>query len=237
MMLGEAADISEICSLKQNNKKMNHAKCIAALFDFDGVVVDSESQYSIFWDKVGELYHPELKNFSSEVKGMALVKIYDKFFQGKEQVQRSITEGLNAFEAAMSYDYIAGITDFLKQLHREGVKTAIVTSSNRKKMEVVYAVHPEIKSLVDRILTAEDFTRSKPAPDCYLLGAKIFDTVPENCVVFEDSFNGLAAGRAAGMKVVGLATTNPVTAIADKCDKVMTDFTHFSYEEMKRLLE
>ena len=116
------------------------------------------------------------------------------------------------------------------------MKIAIVTSSNELKMANVYAVHPELKELVDRILTAEMFTRSKPAPDCFLLGAEVFDTVPENCVVFEDSFHGLEAGNAAGMTVVGLSTTNPAEAIRDKCKLVIPDFTSFGYEKMKSLL-
>ena len=81
------------------------------------------------------------------------------------------------------------------------------------------------------------FTRSKPAPDCFLLGAEVFDTVKENCVVFEDSFHGLEAGNAAGMTVVGLCTTNPEEAIRDKCRLVIPDFTNFSFQQMKALLE
>ena len=215
---------------------MNQAKCIAALLDFDGVIVDSESQYSVFWSEVGKQYHPEMKDFASKVKGMALVKIYDHYFKDNDQVQQEITQGLNTLEATMSYDYIPGVVAFLEQLREKGVKTAIVTSSNLEKMKSVYAVHPEIHTLVDRILTAEDFNRSKPDPDCYLLGAKIFGTVPENCVVFEDSFNGIKAGNAAGMAVVGLSTTNPEEALVPLCRKVIPDFTRFNYEEMIKLL-
>ena len=53
-------------------------------------------------------------------------------------------------------------------------------------MSNVYKAHPELKQSVDRILTAEMFTHSKPDPECFLLGATVFDTVPENCVVIED---------------------------------------------------
>ena len=71
---------------------------------------------------------------------------------------------------------------------------------------------------------------------CFLLGAEVFDTVVENCVVFEDSFHGLEAGNAANMAVVGLCTTNSAEAIADKCKLVIPDFTAFSFEKMKALL-
>ena len=215
---------------------MNQTKTIAALFDFDGVVMDTESQYSIFWNGVGKKYHPEYEEFGKIIKGQTLRQIYDRYFAGMEKEQEEITEALNRFEAQMKYEYIPGVTDFMRELHAHGVKIAIVTSSNEQKMANVYAVHPELKDLVDRILTAEMFTRSKPAPDCFLLGAEVFDTVPENCVVFEDSFHGLEAGNAAGMTVIGLSTTNPAEAIQDKCRLVIPDFTSFGYEKMKSLL-
>ena len=215
---------------------MNQTKTIAALFDFDGVVMDTESQYSSFWNEVGKKYHPEYEEFGKIIKGQTLRQIYDRHFAGMEKEQEKITDALNCFEAQMKYEYIPGVTDFMRELHAHRVKIAIVTSSNEQKMANVYAVHPELKDLVDRILTAEMFTRSKPAPDCFLLGAEVFDTVPENCVVFEDSFHGLEAGNAAGMTVIGLSTTNPAEAIQDKCRLVISDFTSFGYEKMRSLL-
>lgn len=215
---------------------MDLTKCVAALFDFDGVVMDTESQYSIFWNEVGKKYHSEYEEFGKIIKGQTLRQIYDRYFAGMEKEQTEITDGLNRFEENMSYEYVPGVVDFMRELHAHGVKIAIVTSSNEQKMASVYAVHPELKQLVDRILTAEMFARSKPAPDCFLLGAEVFGTVPENCVVFEDSFHGLEAGNAAGMSVVGLSTTNPKEAIEDKCAVVIPDFKGFGYEKMSKLL-
>lgn len=215
---------------------MDNTKCIAALFDFDGVVMDTETQYSLFWNKIGKQYFPQIEEFGRIIKGQTLVNIYAKYFAGMEKEQQDITARLNQFEKDMAYEYIPGVVDFMKDLRAHGVKMAIVTSSNDLKMANVYKAHPELKELVDRILTAEMFTRSKPAPDCFLLGAEVLGTVPQNCVVFEDSFHGLEAGNAAGMAVVGLCTTNPKEAIADKCKLVMPDFTAFSFEKMKALL-
>lgn len=216
---------------------MDKTKTIAALFDFDGVVMDTESQYTIYWNEIGRKYHPDIENFGLLVKGQTLSQIYDRFFKGMEAEQAEITKGLNKFESEMKYEYVSGVVDFMKELREKGVKTAIVTSSNEKKMANVYSVHPELKNLVDRILTAEMFTRSKPAPDCFLLGAEVFGTVADNCVVFEDSFHGLQAGKAAGMNVVGLSTTNSKEAIIGKCDMVIPDFTDFTYSDVVSLLD
>lgn len=215
---------------------MNSTKPIAALFDFDGVVMDTETQYTVFWNKVGKQYYPETKDFGAIIKGMTLVQIYDKYFKNQLEVQASITAGLTDFENHMSFNYIDGVVAFMRSLKEREVRSAIITSSNQPKMANVYAAHPELKELVDRILTSEDFTRSKPFPDCFLLGAKSLETVPENCVVFEDSFHGIQAGNAAGMKVVGLSTTNPAEAIRDKCHRVIGDFQTFTYADMMDVL-
>lgn len=215
---------------------MDNTKCKAALFDFDGVVVDTEPQYSIFWNRQGELYHPEIEEFGRRIKGQTLTQIFDGHFADMLEVQQQITKDLNEFEKNMTFDYLPGVVDFMKQLRADGVKIAIVTSSNDQKMANVYREHPELKSLVDRILTADMFTQSKPNPECFLLGAKVFDTVIDNCVVFEDSFHGLEAARRAGMKIVGLCTTNPREAIEDKADIVIENFSNFTIQEFNNLL-
>ena len=204
---------------------MDTTKNIAALFDFDGVVMDTETQYSVFWDELGRRYHPEIKDFGCVIKGQTLTQIYDKYFAG-----------MNNFEKGMLYEYIPGVENFMKELRVNGIKIAIVTSSNEQKMSNAYRVHPELKANVDFILTAEMFTHSKPDPECFLLGAKVCDTVPENCIVFEDSFHGLEAGNRAKMTVVGLATTNSAEAIRDKADVVIQDFKEFGFEKMKEIM-
>ncbi len=199
----------------------------AALFDLDGVVFDTEPQYSIFWGAQCREFHPEIPGLEHKIKGQTLVQIYDAWFSGPlADSQALITERLNDYESQMDYDYIPGFEEYIHELRQQGVKTAVVTSSNQPKMKAVYAKHPEFEGLFDAILTSEDFERSKPDPDCYLKAAERFGVEPKNCVVFEDSFNGLKSGRAAGMYVIGLATTNAAEDIAPFCDKVIEDFNH-----------
>lgn len=197
----------------------------AALFDLDGVVFDTEPQYTIFWGAQCREFHPEHPGLEHEIKGQTLVQIYDAWFSGDlEDKQALITERLNQYEQQMDYLYVTGFEAYVKRLRSEGVKTAVVTSSNRIKMEAVYERHPEFKTLFDAILTSEDFEYSKPDPDCYLKAAKRLGTDVKDCVVFEDSFNGLKSGRAAGMYVVGLATTNAADAIQPYADKVVKNY-------------
>ena len=216
---------------------MNKEKPIAALFDFDGVVVDTEPQYTLFWDEKGKKYHPEIPDFGHHIKGQTLIQIYKQYFRQPEGLQDEITRQLLDYELTMHFEYIGGVVDFMKELREKGVKLAIVTSSNDAKMANAYREHPELKSMVDYIVTADRVTHSKPHPECFLLGAEMLGVEKDNCIVFEDSFHGIEAGNRAGMKVIGLATTNSAEAIADKCALVIPDFTDFSVEKMMGVLQ
>ena len=216
---------------------MNKEKTIAALFDFDGVVVDTEPQYTLFWDEKGKKYHPEIPNFGHHIKGQTLIQIYKQFFREPEGLQDEITRQLLDYELTMHFEYIDGVVDFMKELREKGVKLAIVTSSNDAKMANAYREHPELKTMVDFIVTADRVTHSKPHPECFLLGAEMLGVEKDNCIVFEDSFHGIEAGNRAGMKVIGLATTNSAEAIADKCALVIPDFTDLSVEKMMGVLQ
>lgn len=213
---------------------MNTTETIVALFDFDGVIMDTETQYTVFWNEQGLKYLNE-EDFGRRIKGQTLTQIYDKYFSILPEAQQEITAKLNAFEKQMAYEYIPGVEAFIADLHRHGVKTAVVTSSNEEKMQNVYKAHPEFKGMVDRILTGEMFARSKPAPDCFLLGMEIFGATPEDTYVFEDSFHGLQAGMTSGATVIGLATTNSSEAIVGKAHYIMNDFTEMTYDKLLTL--
>lgn len=208
----------------------------AALFDLDGVVFDTEPQYTVFWGSICRQYHSEQPGLEHIIKGSTLDQIYARWWTGELEKERDeVTRRLNAFEAQMDFDYIAGFEQFIADLRMHGVKTAVVTSSNQPKMESVYRKRPEFKRLFDAILTSEDFAESKPSPDCYLRGAARFGATPRECVVFEDSFNGLKSGRAAGMTVVGLTTTNTADAICELSDMQIADYTHITYNTLYTL--
>ena len=209
----------------------------AALFDLDGVIFDTEPQYTVFWGGECRRYHPEVPGLEHKIKGQTLTQIYDKWFSGPLEPEReAITRRLDEYEAQMHYDYIDGLTALLAELRQHDVRTAVVTSSNRPKMEAVYAHHPEFHDLFDAILTSEDFSESKPSPVCYLTAAARFGFPPESCVVFEDSLNGLRSGRAAQMRVVGLATTLSVSTIQPLSDVQIHDYRGFGYADLMALI-
>ncbi|HBE55018.1 MAG TPA: phosphatase [Prevotellaceae bacterium] len=206
-----------------------------ALFDLDGTLVDTEGQYTRFWAQVGEELVPDGRTFALKVKGRTLKSIFEDYITAPA-AQAEVRRRLSAFEATMDFPSVPGALDFLADLRRHGVHMAVVTSSDKSKMRNVEAKAARLLSFFDRILTAEDFTASKPAPDCYLLGAKVFGTPLDHCIVFEDAPNGLRAGMSAGIFTIGLATSYPREVISGMCNRVEDDFLHLDFMRANGLL-
>ena len=193
-----------------------------ALFDLDGVILDTEGSYTAFWDDYGSRHFSE-KDFGLKIKGQTLVKILGDYFP-EENERKSITDAINDFERNMSYPFVPGVENYIKSLKSNGIRTAVVTSSNLLKMDNVYRCHPGFREMFDMILTSEDFSESKPSPYCYLKAMRLFGAGPEDCVVFEDSLAGLQAARASGAFVTALTTTNPEEVVRNYADLVIRDF-------------
>ena len=193
-----------------------------ALFDLDGVILDTEGSYTAFWDDYGSRHFSE-KDFGLKIKGQTLVKILGDYFP-EENERKSITDAINDFERNMSYPFVPGVENYIKSLKSNGIRTAVVTSSNLLKMENVYRCHPGFREMFDIILTSEDFSESKPSPYCYLKAMRLFGAGPEDCVVFEDSLARLQAARVSGAFVTALTTTNPEEVVRNYADLVIRDF-------------
>ncbi|MDR2057148.1 MAG: HAD family phosphatase [Dysgonamonadaceae bacterium] len=201
---------------------------IAALFDLDGVIIDTESQYDIFWREIGQKYQLGIENIEQFVKGTTLSNIMSTYFSYLPvKEQEKLETVLRNFELQMDMIPIPGALEFLAELKRSEIKMGLVTSSDDEKLDYIFRSLP-IRTYFDTLVTANRVIKGKPDPACYLLAASDLHVLPENCYVFEDSFNGIAAGNAAGMKVIGLSTTNSTESIRDKVIKVIPDFRGFS---------
>ena len=190
------------------------------LFDLDGVLVDSEGEYTVFWGGMGSRYGLR-PSFAADIKGTTIEEILLNF---PEADRKGILEELHKFESEMKYPVFPGVIDFLKAMKQAGIPAAIVTSSDNVKMNLLRSRQPELLSYIDHIVTGSMVTHSKPNPEGYLLGASLIQVPIENCYVFEDSMQGLQAGRSSGAKVIGLATTNPVEKVTPLADSTYLHF-------------
>lgn len=204
---------------------------VAALFDLDGVLVDTEGIYTQFWSDMDRRYPTGVENFASVIKGSTLPVILSRYFPEPE-VQHEICALLADFEENMPYRVFDGVTDFLADLRNHGIKAAIVTSSGLKKMEHLFKLVPGFRDFFAAVLTDADVSRSKPDPEGYMLAASLLGCTGADCYVFEDSFAGVEAGRRAGARVVALATTNPRESLTEKADAVIDTFVGFNVGKM-----
>lgn len=178
---------------------------IGFLFDLDGVIIDSEPEYSRIWSQINREFPTGIESFENKIKGCTLSKILEDNYE--ESVREAVCNRLHELEQKMHYEYLPGSFEFLSELKRRGLPMALVTSSDNKKMAHLEEEMPGFLEFFDFIVTAELVSTSKPSPEGYLLAAKQLNAKPEKCVVFEDSLQGVMAGNNAKAYVVGVTGT------------------------------
>jgi HAD superfamily hydrolase (TIGR01509 family) len=210
-------------------EKDKELKC-AVLFDLDGVLLDSEGQYSIFWEQMDHEYPTGIQQFASFIKGFHLARILNYF--ENEDVRQQVLDKLLEFERHMNYEFFPGALEFVKELRSAGIPMAIVTSSDHKKMQALYSQYPEFPTLFDKIVTGDMVTKAKPDPDCFLMGARQLGVDIKDCIVFEDSRNGLIAGRESGALVIGISTTLDRDTVGQLSDLTLNAVEELTVERM-----
>lgn len=204
---------------------------IGVLFDLDGVLIDTESQYSVFWGDIGEKYLGNREEFAARIKGSNLSTILNNNFPDPD-LQKDIVSQLDEFQANMSYAIYPGVRDFIQQLVENGIPMCIVTSSDDRKMESLFEQQPYFKEVFRHIITGDMVTKSKPDPECFIKGAELIGADIRQCFVFEDSMQGIAAGIASGATVIALDTTNSREAISYLTHNIISSFENFSVTDM-----
>ena len=208
---------------------------IGVLFDLDGVLLDTEGIYTDFWQAIDNKYPTGVPGFAHIIKGSNLATILDTYYPDKE-LQKIIIGILDDFEKEMKYRPLPDAIRFVNDLNATNIASCIVTSSSMLKMNNAFMQLPGFRDLFQGLITGDMVKHCKPHPEGYLLGAEQIGVNPENCVVFEDSLQGIQAGLNAGCKVVALTTTVEYKKIADlKPHKIITNFSEFSIYDLNTL--
>lgn len=203
----------------------------AALFDFDGVLADTEPLYDQFWDDAGIRYHTGIPHFAAVIKGTTMSNVMKKYFSDRpEEEQQKIQAESDEFESHMPFPPVPGSLEFVRMLKAHGVQVGLVTSSENRKMKRAFQ-EMNLEGLFDTFVSENRITKGKPDPMCYLLAAEDLKRKPEECIVFEDSFAGISAATNAGMRVIGLSTTNSEDELKDKVYKVIPNLLHYTFED------
>ncbi len=188
----------------------------ALLFDFDGLILDTETPEVIAWQEIYSRYGVAFPlDLWGQIVGGNGTADFDPVAYLAEKSGRPINADLMRADKRVrdreliSYqDILPGVRDYLEAARTCGLQTAVVSSSTHAWVD------GQLKRLglfeaFDCIICREDAARPKPNPDLYLKALEVLGVDPEQAIVFEDSPNGVKAGRAAGIRTV--AVPNPVT--------------------------
>lgn len=204
---------------------------IGFLFDLDGVLIDSEKEYSKIWAQINREFPSGVENLEQVIKGCTLTKILNDNYES-EEVRNRVANRLHELENRMKYEYLPHAREFLMELKSRGIPCALVTSSDNKKMDHLREEIGEIFGFFDFIVTGDLVKTSKPSPEGYILAAKKLNKNPRKCVVFEDSLQGVTAGENADSYVVGIAGTLPAEKLKPHSNIVINNFNELDLDNL-----
>ncbi|HET7536254.1 MAG TPA: HAD family phosphatase [Candidatus Didemnitutus sp.] len=215
---------------------------LGAIFDWDGVIVDSSQAHEAAWELLGaETGRPlPAGHFKAGFgrKNEHIIPNILKWNLPEAEVVRLGRRKEQLYRDVLKKRGIAplpGVREFLVALKAAGVPCAVGSSTERLNIDTILDVI-KLHDYFATIVAADDVTRGKPDPQVFLLGAQRIGIAPARCVVFEDAFAGLEAARAGGMKCVGVATTHPPEALRGHADRVVRRLDELSVEDLRSLV-
>jgi pseudouridine-5'-monophosphatase len=210
----------------------------AAIFDLDGVLLDTEPLYSrateVILARHGKTYSSELKRF---VMGRSPIDAA-RWVVGQLNLPMSpeayvLERVLVLKELLLDCPAVPGAAQLVRALHVRGLRLAVATSSEQQLFEVKTKKHPWFGCFQCTICGDDPrLSQLKPAPDIFLLAARTLGISPERCLVFEDSPAGVAAARAAAMRVVGRLDAPLVPSDLQGAEPIVTGYHELDIERL-----
>ncbi|GAB3899447.1 HAD family hydrolase [Larkinella knui] len=215
----------------------------AAIFDMDGVIVDTNPHHRTAWRKYFERYGKPLTDddFVRYVSGKHNTDILTHLFPDRPLSGAESRQLAAEKEALFRELYLPDITPvpglpaFLQLLRNAGMLTAVGTSAPVENLDfIIDALN--LRSYFDVLLDESKVTRPKPDPAIYQKAMKMLGVEPHESIIFEDSTTGIRAAKAAGAYVIGLATTESAEELLRiGADEVIRDFTELTPERFQEL--
>lgn len=215
---------------------------LGALFDWDGVVIDSSRAHEESWGLLGEEVGQPLpqghfkKGFGR--KNQFIIPEILQWTNDPDEIERighRKEELYREIVTEKGVDCIPGIEDFLENLLDAGITCSVGSSTPRKNVETILGM-VGFEPYFQAIVCAEDVTSGKPDPEVFLTGASRLGCDPSNCAVFEDAYAGIQAAKAGGMKAIALSTTHPAQALIPyEPDLILDNFLSFNAIDFRKL--
>jgi beta-phosphoglucomutase len=188
----------------------------AAIFDLDGVIVDTAKYHYLAWKRLASEYGFDFSERDNErLKGVSRMRSLDILLEiGRLQVdeatklrmaQQKNEWYVNYIRRIDQSELLPGAKEYLLYLRENGVKTALGSASKNAPLILERLA---IAQLFDVVVDGGKVQKAKPDPEVFLMAAQELGIPPMNCVVFEDAEAGIEAAQRAGMGTVGVGNRN-----------------------------
>lgn len=209
----------------------------------DGVIVDTEPvhhyAYNQHFTQLNIDVSPEMY---ASFTGNSTKNIFERLklqFKLSEEVNALVETKRNlfndAFDSKDDLYLLDGVEDLIKDLHSNGMQLVLASSSATVTINRIFNRFG-LHKYFTHIVSGEDFPKSKPHPAIFLKAAELSQTPVENCIVIEDSTNGIMAAKAAGIYCIGYDSFHSKMQDYSLANMVISDFKELSFEKIKSLV-
>jgi HAD superfamily hydrolase (TIGR01509 family) len=208
------------------------------IFDMDGVIVDTEPvhRYAYFQHfdelniKVTEEMFTSFTGNSTRNVFQNLKTIFNLEQEVEELIQRKRTIFNNAFDTKADLELLEGVERLIIDFHNKGMQLILASSASKVTIERVFARF-KLHRYFTHIVSGEDFPKSKPDPAIFVHAASLSIASKANCIVIEDSTNGVRAAKAAGIYCVGYNSMHSKLQDLSEADIIINHFAELNFEK------
>ncbi|MBE99201.1 HAD family hydrolase [Flavobacterium coralii] len=212
------------------------------IFDMDGVIVDTEPVHHFAYHRHFEQLKievtPEMySTFTGNSTKNVYQKLKDAFFLTEEvealvQAKRSLFN--DAFDEKEDIELLMGVHNLIQDLYNNGILLILASSASKVTIERVFRRFG-LHKYFSHIVSGEDFPKSKPHPAIFEKAAELSGMQKEECIVIEDSTNGIQAAKAAGLYCIGYRSENSKMQDLALADMIITRFDELNADKIKNL--
>jgi beta-phosphoglucomutase family hydrolase len=209
----------------------------AVIFDMDGVLVDSEplhiqTEKRMFQKMnldVSDEEHAGYMGTATDLMWKQIIGKRNLPLDVAKMTELTIREGLPFFNSLQKIDPMPGLIDLLEKIKTKNIPMAVASSSDPETIRVILE-KSDLRKYFQHAVSSSLVGKSKPEPDVFLHAAKLLGVAPENCVVFEDSRNGIKAAKAAGMICIAYSGANSGHQDQSQANQQIADFNEIDVE-------
>jgi HAD superfamily hydrolase (TIGR01509 family) len=212
------------------------------IFDMDGVIVDTEPVHRYAYYKqfeeldieVTEAMYTSFTGFSTRNTFQTLKEQFQLTHEVEDLIQRKRNIFNDAFDTKEDLELLDGVRTLIEDLHQNGIQLILASSASKVTIDRVFTRFG-LHDFFTHIVSGEDFPKSKPHPAIFEHAASLSTAPKENCIVIEDSTNGVRAAKAAGIYCVGYVSEHSKDQHLDEADLVINQFKELSAQVIRTL--